>query len=120
MLKQPVKQGCSSTKIVWGAKASKNVGHHGWLTEKILGFKWAKMTQMALKRLRFSRTFLNMFRMFLVCQNNFCKACFFYKGIFLLKSRNLRNVLFKIKPCISCINFYIKSFSGSTNTIVVW
>ena len=25
-----------------------------------------------------------------------------------------------MKPGISCINFYIKSFSGSTNTIVIW
>ena len=48
----------------------------------ILGFKWAKTTQMALELLRFSGTFLNMFRIFLVRQNNFCESWSFYKVIF--------------------------------------
>ena len=33
--------------------ASKNVSHHGWPMEKILGFEWAKTTQMALTFLQF-------------------------------------------------------------------
>ena len=45
----------------WGVgKASepqKNVAHHGWPTEKVLVFKWAKTTQMTLKLFRFSGTF---------------------------------------------------------------
>ena len=40
----PSQQGCSSTKIVWGPRSWKNAGHHGWPTEKILGFEWPKMT----------------------------------------------------------------------------
>ena len=35
--------------------ASKNVSHHGWPMEKILGFEWAKTTQMALTFLQFFR-----------------------------------------------------------------
>ena len=48
-------------------KSSKNVAYHGWPTEKILGFKWPEEAQMTLKLLKY---FLNMFRVFLVCQNN--------------------------------------------------
>ena len=33
--------------------ASKHVSHHGWPMEKILGFEWAKTTQMALTFLQF-------------------------------------------------------------------
>ena len=75
-------QGHSITKIVGGQRFQKNVGHHGWPTEKILGFEWSKTTQMALKFLRFSGTFLNMFRIFLVRQKKFCESCSFCKGIF--------------------------------------
>ena len=67
-------QGRKSTKTVGegGEGLKKNVGQHGWPTEKILGFEWAITTQVTLKFLRFPETFLNMFRIFLVHQNNFC------------------------------------------------
>ena len=78
----------SSTEIVGGPRPQKNVSHHSWPTEKILGFKCAKRTQMALKLLRFS--FLNMFRIFLVRQNNFCGSCSFYKGIFFIKIQKFK------------------------------
>ena len=55
-----------------GLRSRKNVGHHDWLTEKILDFEWPKITQKALKFLLFSRIFLNMFRVSLLRQNNFC------------------------------------------------
>ena len=58
--------------------ASKNVSHHGWPMEKILGFEWAKTTQMAFTFLQFFR---NLFRIFLFRQNKFCKYPSF-KGIF--------------------------------------
>ena len=64
-----IKQGRSGTKIVGGGQG----------LEKILGFEWAKTTQMALKFLLFSGTFLNMFRTILVRQNNFCESCSFCK-----------------------------------------
>ena len=60
----------------------------------------------------FSGTFFNMFRIFLVHRNNFCKPFPVYKG------RKIRNVQFKMKQCRSCVNSYIKSFSGNTNTVV--
>ena len=76
-------QGRSSTKIVGGGggKVSKNVGHHSWQKEKILGFEWAKTTQMALKFLQFFQNIF-MFRILLVYQNNFCKSSSFNMGIF--------------------------------------
>ena len=77
-------QGRSSTKIVGGGgggKVSKNVGHHSLQKEKILGFEWAKTTQMALKFLQFFQNIF-MFRILLVYQNNFCKSSSFYMGIF--------------------------------------
>ena len=41
---------------LWGgARSQINVDHHGWPTEKKLGFEWAKTTQLALKSLRFFR-----------------------------------------------------------------
>ena len=67
----------------------------------------------------FSGTFLNMLRTYLVRQNKFCEFFSFYKGFFSWKSRKLRKVQFKMKPCRTCINFYIKSFSRSTNTVVI-
>ena len=78
----PTYQGCSSTKIVGGQGLKNNVGRHGLPTKKLLGFEWAKATIMVLKFLRFSGTFLNMFRIFLVGQNNFCESSTFSKGIF--------------------------------------
>ena len=51
-------QGCSSTKIVGGkggARSGKNIGHHGWPTDKILDFEWPKTAQMTLKFLLFFR-----------------------------------------------------------------
>ena len=65
--------------------SSKNVGHHGWL-----GFEWIKTTQMALKFLRFSGAFLNMFRIFLVRQNKFYEFCSFCKGIFFIKIQKFK------------------------------
>ena len=47
-------QGRRSTKIVRGAKVWKNVGHHGWPTEIILGFEWSRTAQIPLKFLFFS------------------------------------------------------------------
>ena len=46
----------------------------GWLTERILGLEQRKTAKMALKFLCFSGTFLNIFRIFLVRQNNFCEG----------------------------------------------
>ena len=68
---------CRSSTIVAAPRPQKTVDHDCWPTDKILGFKWAKTTQMSFKRLPFSGTFLNMFRIFLVWQN-----ISFYKGIF--------------------------------------
>ena len=114
-------QGCSSIKIVaWGGKVYKKCRHRGWPTEKIFGFEWVKTTQMTLKFLRFPGTFLNMFRIFFVCWNNFRESCFFLEGYFFTKIQKFSlKIKFEMKPCISFINFYIKPFSGSTDTVVI-
>ena len=112
-------QGRSSTKVVGrGApKSRKNVGLHGWPTEKILNSEWPKTAQMSLKFLCFFyETFLNMFRIFLACQNNFCEKKFL-QGLFSWKSRKWRKVQFKMTPCRLYTNFYIKSFSEGSNTV---
>ena len=83
-------QGHSITKIVGGPRFQKNVGHHGWPTEKILGFEWSKTTQMALKFLRFSGTFLNMFRIFLVRQKKFLRILFFLQRYFFIKIQKFK------------------------------
>ena len=92
----------TSTIIVGGrvgrSRSWKYFGHHGWPTEKILDFQWPKTVQMALKFLCFSQNILNFFQDF---------------------SGKLRKFQFKMKPCRPCINFYIKSFSDSTNTAVI-
>ena len=81
-------------KLSRGPISRKNVGHQGWLTEKILGFEWPKTAQMALKFLFFPGIFLNMHRGFFVCQNNFCKPFSFYKD-FSWKIYKIKHGLFQ-------------------------
>ena len=83
-------QGLSSTKIVGGgrgagdgARSWKNVGHHGRPTEKFKVLKCLKPLKWLLNFFAISGTFLNMFRTFLLCQNNFCEPFSFYKGFFI-------------------------------------
>ena len=45
-------------------RSGKNVRYHSWPMEKILGFKWTKTAQMALKFLCFSRNILKIFQDF--------------------------------------------------------
>ena len=41
------------------------VGHHGWPTKKILGFKWSKKAKIMLETKAFGETFLSAFSNFL-------------------------------------------------------
>ena len=41
------------------------VGHHGWLTKKILGFRWSKKAKTMLETKVFGETFLSVFSNFL-------------------------------------------------------
>ena len=41
------------------------VGHHGWPTKKILGFKWSKKAKIMLETKAFGETFLSVFSNFL-------------------------------------------------------
>ena len=41
------------------------VGHHGWLTKKILGFRWSKKAKITLETKAFGETFLSVFSNFL-------------------------------------------------------
>ena len=92
-----------------GQGLEKNFSHHGWPSDKILGCEWPKTAQMALKIFYFFRNIFNLFRIFLVCQNNFCEPFSFYKGFFYKNPENYEKVWFKIS-----INFYIKSFTVAT------
>ena len=41
------------------------VGHHGWPTKKILGFRWSKKAKITLETKAFGETFLSVFSNFL-------------------------------------------------------
>ena len=41
------------------------VGHHGWSTKKILGFRWSKKAKITLETKVFGETFLSVFSNFL-------------------------------------------------------
>ena len=71
---------------------------------------------MALKSGIFLIRNIFVFRVFTVRQNNCCEPFSFHKGFF---NKNPEKVEFKTKPCRPCINFYIKSFSGSTNAVAI-
>ena len=75
-------QGCSSTKIVGGPMSWKNVGHHSWLTEKVLCFEWPKTAQMALEFLYFLWNIFRYVQDFLVRQNMFVNLFLFTKVFF--------------------------------------
>ena len=87
-------------------------------TEKILVSEWPKTAQMALNFF-FSESFLNMFRIFLFVKTIFVNL-FVFRRVFLIKIQKLRKVQLKMKLYRPCINFYIKSFSASTNMVVVY
>ena len=113
-------QGCSSIKIVaWGGKVYKKCRHRGWPTEKIFGFEWVKTTQM-------TEIFAFFWYIFKYVQNFFCllkqfsRILFFLEGYFFTKIQKFSlKIKFEMKPCISLINFYIKPFSGSIDTVVI-
>ena len=100
---------CSSAKIYndWRAKFSKNVGQHGDSPEKILGFQCPRTGgSVGFEYCSFfSGIFLNMFRVCLVRQNNFCAPFCFYKVFFHINFRKLGKILFKMKPSRRCKNF---------------
>ena len=83
-------QGRSSTKIVGEgeeAKSWKNLGHHVWPTEKILGFEWPKTAQMAFKFFYFFRNIFKYVQDFSCLSKQFFRAFsidgFFKKGFFI-------------------------------------
>ena len=76
--------GRGSTKIVGGPMSGKNVGHHGWPTDKILVFEWPKTAQMVV------------FEIFVLFPEHF-KIC---SGFFLFVKTNFVNL----------ISFYIFKF----------
>ena len=39
-------------------------GHHGWLTKKILGFRWPKRANITLETKAFGKTFVSVFSNF--------------------------------------------------------
>ena len=41
------------------------VGHHGWPTKKLLGFRWSKKAKITLETKAFGETFLSVFSIFL-------------------------------------------------------
>ena len=67
---------------LWPARfvaALKNVGYHGWVIEKILGFEWPKTAQMALKFLCFFR---KIFKYVSCLLKQFLPTFFFLQGFF--------------------------------------
>ena len=86
-----ISQGRSSTKIVGdGATCQINVGHHGWPTEKILGFEWAKTTQLALKSLRFFLNIFNYVQSFTCLSKIFWRVLCFLQGYFFVKIQKFK------------------------------
>ena len=74
-------QGRSTTKIVGEAKVWKK--WPPWLAHgENFDFEWPKAAQMPLKFLFFSGIFLNIFRLSLLHQNNFCEPIPFCKYFF--------------------------------------
>ena len=65
-------------KIVFQNRERKNVGHHGWPAEEVLGFKWPKTAQVALKVLCFFRNIFNFLQDF----SEFLRALFFLQVFF--------------------------------------
>ena len=112
----PGNQGRSSTEIVGGPRSWKNVGHHGWPTERILGFEQAKTAQMAFRLLCFFRNIFKYVHDFSRLSKQFLQAFFFLQRFF---RKNSEIFLFKMKTFRPCINLYINSFSASTNTVAL-
>ena len=82
-------RGRSSTKAEGRPRSRKNVGHHGWPTKKSLGFEWPLNGSNGFEVfVFFSGTFLNMFRVFLVRQNNFWDLFSFHKSFFHKNPKN--------------------------------
>ena len=50
----------------WGALY---VGHHGWPTKKVLGFRWSKKAKITLETIAFGEIFLSPFSSFLHLYN---------------------------------------------------
>ena len=65
----------------------------------------------------FSELFLNMLRIFLVCQKKKLQTFFFLQGFFVIKIHKIFQ--FILKTFGPCINFYINLFSASTNTVAL-
>ena len=81
-VKNKLLQGCSSIKIFGRAKVTKNIGHHVWLTEKILGSEWPKMAQMTLKFLCFFWKIFKYVHYFSCSLKQFLPTFFFLQGFF--------------------------------------
>ena len=47
-----------------GKNSAFYVGHHGWPTKKILGFRWSKKTKIMLESKAFGEKFLSVFSNF--------------------------------------------------------
>ena len=90
ILNAALTQGHSSTKIVAGEegweRSWKNVGHHGWPTEKILVFEWPKTAQMDLKFLCFFRNIFKYIQGFPYLSKQFLWTFLFLKGFFFDKN----------------------------------
>ena len=86
-------KGLSSTKIVrerWrGVKSQKNVGHHDWLMEKMLGFQWPKTSQIVLSFLCFLWKIFKYVQDFSCSSKQFLQTFFFLHGIFFIKIQKI-------------------------------
>ena len=80
-------QGRSSTK---NPKNPKNVSHHVWPTEKILGFEWLKTTQIAMKFLYFFRKIFKYVQDFSCSSKQLLPNFFFLQGFFLIKIKKIK------------------------------
>ena len=83
---------------------------------KILGFECPKTAQMVLKFLCFFRNIFKYVQDFSCSSKQFLRTFYFLQGLF---HKNSETFLFKMKTFRPFINFYISSFSASTNTVAL-
>ena len=59
----------SDREILKRGEGLLKVGHHGWLSKKILGFRWSKKAKITLETMSFSRNIsISIFKIsFLLC-----------------------------------------------------
>ena len=83
-------QGCTSTEIVGaGPRPQKNVGHHGWPTEKILSFKWTKTTR-SFETFGLFWNFLKYVQNFYCSSKQFLSILFFLQEYFFIKIQKFK------------------------------